>query len=154
MLFSREKVNNSNKRGQRRQAVVLICSPLQTCLRHSQPFDDPRPEWRGLHEVEESIPSPRIPLTDFAKNGTITCHYLLGELMRNIYLLKDLSRRSGYSTHTLKYYLRLGLFAEIGRSPETNFRYFDDSTLKRLEKIKELRAKNFSLKKILEQLSS
>ena len=71
--------------------------------------------------------------------------------MRNIYLLKDLSRRSGYSTHTLKYYLRLGLFEEIGRSPETSFRYFDDSTLKRLEKIKGLRARNFSLNKILEE---
>ena len=68
--------------------------------------------------------------------------------MRNIYLLKDLSRRSGYSTHTLKYYLRLGLFEEIGRSPETNFRYFDDSTLKKLEKIKILRDKNFSLEEI------
>lgn len=71
--------------------------------------------------------------------------------MRNIYLLKDLSRRSGYSTHTLKYYLRLGLLEEIGRSPETNFRYFDDSTLKRLEKIKNLRARNFSLNEILKE---
>ena len=69
--------------------------------------------------------------------------------MRNIYLLKDLSRRSGYSTHTLKYYLRLGLFEEIGRSPETNFRYFDDSTLKRLKKIKDLCARNLSLNEIL-----
>ena len=69
--------------------------------------------------------------------------------MRNIYLLKDLSRRSGYSTHTLKYYLRLGLFEEIGRSPETNFRYFDDSTLKRLKKIKDLRARDLSLNDIL-----
>ena len=71
--------------------------------------------------------------------------------MRNIYLLKDLSRRSGYSTHTLKYYLRLGLFEEIGRSPETSFRYFDDSTLKRLEKIKGLRARDFSLNEILKE---
>lgn len=71
--------------------------------------------------------------------------------MRNIYLIKDLARRSGYSTHTLKYYLRLGLFEEIGRSPETNFRYFDDSTLKKLEKIKNLRAQNFSLNEILKE---
>lgn len=69
--------------------------------------------------------------------------------MHNIYLLKDLSRRSGLSTHTLKYYLQLGLFEEVGRSPETSFRYFDDSTLKRLEKIKALRARNFSLNEIL-----
>ena len=71
--------------------------------------------------------------------------------MRNIYLLKDLSRRSGYSTHTLKYYLRLGLLEEIGRSPETQFRYFDDSTLKRLKKIKNLRAQKFSLHDIREE---
>ena len=50
----------------------------------------------------------------------------------NIYLIKDLARISGHSTHTLKYYLRLGLIAEIGRSPETNFRYFDDATLDKL----------------------
>ena len=71
--------------------------------------------------------------------------------MRNIYLLKDLARRSGRSTHTLKYYLRLGLLREIGRSPETNFRYFDDSTLAQLKRIKELQAKNFSLDQIGKQ---
>ncbi len=71
--------------------------------------------------------------------------------MRNIYLLKDLAQRSGTSTHTLKYYLRLGLLQEIGRSPETHFRYFDDSTLARLKKIKELQAKNFSLDEINKQ---
>ena len=71
--------------------------------------------------------------------------------MRNIYLLKDLAHRSGYSTHTLKYYLRMGLFEEIGRSPETNFCYFDDSTLKKLEKIKALRDRNLSLNQIIKQ---
>ncbi len=68
--------------------------------------------------------------------------------MINIYLLKDLSRISGYSTYTLKYYLNLGLFEEIGRSPETNFRYFDDSTVERLKRIKEMRAKAVSLGEI------
>ena len=71
--------------------------------------------------------------------------------MRNIYLLKDLAQRSGISTHTLKFYLRLGLLQEIGRSPETNFRYFDDSTLARLKKIKALQAKNLSLDEINKQ---
>ena len=70
---------------------------------------------------------------------------------RNIYLLKDLARRSGTSTHTLKYYLKLGLLREIGRSPETSFRYFDDSTLAQLKKIKELQAKNLSLDEINRQ---
>ena len=52
--------------------------------------------------------------------------------MKNIYLLKDLAIRTGLSIYTIKYYLNLGLIKEIGRSPDTNFRYFDDSTVKRL----------------------
>ena len=39
----------------------------------------------------------------------------------SIYLIKDLAKVSGCSTHTLKFYLRLGILKEIGRSPETNF---------------------------------
>jgi DNA-binding transcriptional MerR regulator len=68
--------------------------------------------------------------------------------MKNIYLLKDLARLSGFSTYTIKYYLKLGLLEEIGRSPITNFRYFDDTSRKRLQKIKEMRAERFSLKEI------
>ena len=73
--------------------------------------------------------------------------------MRNIYLIKDLSRISGYSIHTLKYYLRIGLFCEIGRSPETNFRYFDDETLACLKVIRDFRAKGFSLEKIKDEIA-
>ncbi len=70
-------------------------------------------------------------------------------MMKNIYLLKDLSRITGYSTHALKYYLRLGLFKEIGRSPSTQFRYFDDSTVERLKEIKIFRAQGVLLKEIV-----
>ncbi len=59
---------------------------------------------------------------------------------------------SGHSIHTIKYYLRIGLFKEIGRSPETNFRYFDDSTLEQIKKIKDLRAQGLSLEKINQAL--
>ena len=72
--------------------------------------------------------------------------------MKNIYLLKDLAKMSGYSTHALKFYLRTGLLQEIGRSPETNFRYFDDSSTERLKKIRALQKEDFSLKEIREQL--
>ena len=72
--------------------------------------------------------------------------------MRNIYLMKDISRLSGHSTHTLKYYLRIGLLEEVGRSPETNFRYFDDSTIERIKKIRDLQAKGLSLQEISQQL--
>ncbi len=73
--------------------------------------------------------------------------------MKNIYLLKDLSKLSGYSTHALKFYLRLGLLKEIGRSPETNFRYFDDSSFNRLKQIRQLQKKQLSLKEIQEHLT-
>ena len=74
--------------------------------------------------------------------------------MKNIYLLKDLSKLSGYSTYTLKFYLKLGLLQEIGRSPMTNFRYFDDSSHDRLKKIRELQKRNLSLKEIHQQLEA
>ncbi len=67
---------------------------------------------------------------------------------KNIYLLKDLARISGLSTHTVKFYLRIGILKEFGRSPETNFRYFDDDSLKTIHKIKELKGQDKSLKEI------
>lgn len=73
--------------------------------------------------------------------------------IKNIYLLKDLSKRSGYSTYALKYYLSLGLIKEIGRSPETNFRYFDDTSHGQLLKIRKLQKQNLSLREIQEKLN-
>ncbi|MFH1360897.1 MAG: MerR family transcriptional regulator [Candidatus Omnitrophota bacterium] len=72
--------------------------------------------------------------------------------IKKIYLLKDLSRATGHSTYTLKYYLQLGLFKEIGRSPETNFRYFDDSSIQKLKEIRGMKTQGFSLKKINERI--
>lgn len=68
----------------------------------------------------------------------------------SIYLIKDLSSLSGLSAYTIKYYLKLGLIKEISRSQETNFRYFDDSTLEKLQKIIALRREKISLAKIKE----
>jgi DNA-binding transcriptional MerR regulator len=68
--------------------------------------------------------------------------------MKNIYLLKDLARISGLSTHTLKFYLRIGVLKEFGRSPETNFRYFDDGSIKTIKRIKMLQDQDKSLKEI------
>ena len=68
--------------------------------------------------------------------------------MRNIYLLKDVSRLSGQSIYTIKYYLKLGIIKEIGRSPDTKFRFFDDTTVDALSKIRELRLKKMPLKEI------
>lgn len=73
--------------------------------------------------------------------------------MTNIYLIKDLSRRSGNSIHTIKYYLKVGLLHEIGRSPETNFRYFDDSTLEMLQQVRRLRLEGKSISQIKREVS-
>jgi len=73
--------------------------------------------------------------------------------MKNIYLTKDLARISGHSTHTIKYYMRIGLLKEFGRSPETNFRYFDDFSLDSLKKIRALQVQGHSLKEIKELLN-
>lgn len=77
---------------------------------------------------------------------------MIGGNIRNIYLLKDLARLSGYSIHTLKFYLKVGLIKEIGRSPETNFRYFDDSTVDKLKEIRNLRKDGCSIKDIRDEL--
>jgi len=70
--------------------------------------------------------------------------------MREMYLIKDLAKLSGHTVYTIKYYLNLGLIKEIGRSPETNFRYFDNMTLERLQKIRSLRKEHKSLAEIQE----
>lgn len=70
----------------------------------------------------------------------------------NIYLIKDLSRITGLSIYTIKYYIKLGLIKEVGRSPETNFRYFDDSSVEDLKKIISYKKKNISLGGILDMI--
>lgn len=73
-------------------------------------------------------------------------------VMKRIYLIKDVARLSGHTIYTVKYYIKLGLIKEVGRSPETNFRYFDDTTLLRLKRIRELRKENKTLAAIGEIL--
>jgi len=76
------------------------------------------------------------------------------DLISNIYLIKDLSRLSGHSIHTLKFYLKVGLIQESGRSPQTRFRYFDDQTLARLSQIRAWRRGRKSLADIHQLLSA
>jgi DNA-binding transcriptional MerR regulator len=70
----------------------------------------------------------------------------------NIYLIKDLARITGYSIHTVKYYLKIGLIKEISRSPETRYRYFDNSTVEALKKIRSLRKEGKSIRQIQHEL--
>ena len=65
-----------------------------------------------------------------------------------VYMIKDVARLSGHSIYTLKFYLKLGLLHEVGRSPETRFRYFDESTLVQLKKIRALRKQGKRLAQI------
>jgi len=68
--------------------------------------------------------------------------------MDNIYLVKDLSCITGISVYTIKYYLKLGLIKEIGRTSQLNYRYFNDSTVKQLAKIRRLRKEEISIREI------
>jgi DNA-binding transcriptional MerR regulator len=72
--------------------------------------------------------------------------------MANIYLIKDLARVTGYSIHTLKFYLKIGLLKEVSRSPETRYRYFDDTNVVLLRKIHTLRKEHKSLQEIKNEL--
>jgi len=70
------------------------------------------------------------------------------------YLIKDLSFLTDLSVYTIRYYIKLGLIKEVGRTPATNFKYFDNSTLEALKKIIKLKEHNFSLDKIAHILKS
>ncbi|HPM42701.1 MAG TPA: MerR family transcriptional regulator [Candidatus Omnitrophota bacterium] len=74
--------------------------------------------------------------------------------MHNVYLVKDLARKTGLSIDTVKFYLKKRLIFEVGRSPETNFRYFDDTTIERLNKIIELRRGKHTLSQIMQLLEN
>lgn len=68
--------------------------------------------------------------------------------MEQVYMLKDVARLSGQSIHTVKFYLKVGLLKEIGRTPQTRFRYFDDSTIEALQRIRAWRRAGNSLEQI------
>ena len=70
----------------------------------------------------------------------------------NVYLIKDLARITGHSVYTLKYYLKIGLIKEVSRSPETRFRYFNDSTVESLKQIRDLRRSGRSISQIKNEL--
>jgi len=74
--------------------------------------------------------------------------------MQNIYLIGDLARKTGLSTDTLNYYLRIGLIKETTRSERSGYRLFDDEVLGRLETIIELRSDNVPIKDIMKQLNN
>lgn len=74
--------------------------------------------------------------------------------MEAIYLIKDLSHETGLSVYTIKYYLKLGLIHEFGRSPRTNFRYFNVNSVRQLKLIRQYREQGKSLKEIKQLLTA
>lgn len=78
----------------------------------------------------------------------------MASALDKLYLVKDLSRLTGHSVYTIKYYLKLGLIHESGRSPVTRFRYFDDAAIERLQRIRAWRREQRSLRDIADLLRS
>ena len=65
-----------------------------------------------------------------------------------IYMIGDLARMTGLSIDTINYYLRIGLIMEVSRSPRNSYRYFDDSTVEKLNTIMSLRLKKLPIREI------
>ena len=59
---------------------------------------------------------------------------------------------TGHSVHTIKFYMKIGLIKESSRSPETGYRYFDDSTVQALERIRDMRKNKKPIKEIRHEL--
>ncbi len=74
------------------------------------------------------------------------------DTIRNVYLIKDLAQLTGLSIDSIKYYCKLGLLQEEGRSQGTNFRYFGEAAVRTLQKIHQLRTQKISLKEIRSEL--
>jgi DNA-binding transcriptional MerR regulator len=72
--------------------------------------------------------------------------------VQNIYLVKDLAKITGHSVHTIKFYLKIGLIKEVGRSAGTGYRYFDDTTVGMLGKIRDMRKDHKPIKEIMYEL--
>ncbi|MCH8288513.1 MAG: MerR family transcriptional regulator [Candidatus Marinimicrobia bacterium] len=68
--------------------------------------------------------------------------------IKDIYLIGDLARLTGFSVDTLNYYLRIELIKEKGRSMHNGYRYFNSETVETLIKIRELRAEHMPIRYI------
>ena len=66
-----------------------------------------------------------------------------------VYLISDLTSRTGLSIHTINYYIRLGLIREVVRAERSGYRLFDDETVATLERIIELRRHQVPIREIL-----
>ena len=72
-------------------------------------------------------------------------------MQAKLYKIGQLARLSKVSPRTIDYYTKLGLIQPEKRS-ESNYRYYSDETLKRLERIEMLKREKYSLDEIRENL--
>ena len=70
-----------------------------------------------------------------------------------IHMIGDLARITGLSKHTLNYYLKIGLISPVGRSQSSHYRYFDETTVERLNEIIELRKQKVPIRQIKRELA-
>ena len=66
-----------------------------------------------------------------------------------IYMMGDVARETGLSIDTLNYYLRIGLLEAVDRSDRNGYRYFDDTSITFLERVKVLRLEKVPIKEII-----
>ena len=71
-------------------------------------------------------------------------------------LINELSKRSGVSIHTLRYYENLGLIQGVADETvkSNNYKQYEESLLHKLELIKEAKEVGFSLSEIKKMLDS
>jgi DNA-binding transcriptional MerR regulator len=67
--------------------------------------------------------------------------------VQKIYMISDLASVTGLSRHTLNFYLKIGLITESGRT-ESNYRFFDQAVVDRLNHVIVLRGQGYSLQHI------
>jgi len=72
-------------------------------------------------------------------------------MQTKLYKIGQLSRLANVSTRTIDYYTRLGLIKPEKRS-DSNYRYYSDETLARLQRINMLKKEKYTLKEIKEKL--
>jgi len=67
--------------------------------------------------------------------------------VQKIYMISDLASTTGLSRYTLNFYLKIGLIEESGRT-ESNYRFFDQTVVDRLNCIIRLRQEGQTLNAI------
>ena len=71
-------------------------------------------------------------------------------------LINELSKRTGVSIHTLRYYENFGLFKGVSdeKVRTNNYKHYDDSLVGKIELIKEAKEIGFTLSEIKKLLDS